>query len=139
VEAFLNAEEPITVEVLRRPAAGNNKIESKNTCGGGLISSSVPASHRNSVYIPPQSPASSLKETVSVLQTAEVHDVFAPDHESDDEDMILDDCEANGSSGDLLVPGLDYEVSPNKLYGSVLWISIINKGSFRSASSHIRN
>ena len=74
--AFLTAQEPITVEVLRR----------------GQETASVPASHRNSAYIPvPQSPASQAS-----LKTSETVD----DHD-EDEEML---------AGDLLVPGLDYEV-----------------------------
>ena len=71
------------MEVLRRPSAA---------------SASVPASHRNSAYIPPpKSPSSSLKESKE-LQSFPIN---GHDHEfEDDEEM---------ASEDLLVPGLDYE------------------------------
>ena len=72
----MTAQEPIMVEVLRRPAT------------------SLPASNRNSVYIPPKSPSNvSLKMETSV-QT----------------EMVMEDDE------DFLMPGLDYEVRrPNPL------------------------
>ena len=99
VEAFLTASEPITVEVLRRRPD----------------SVSVPVSHRNSAYIPvAKSPSqSSLKESLATTQTAEaapVPNIVHPaerDHDFlDEEDELLEEHDV-----DLLVPGLDYEVS----------------------------
>ena len=100
VEAFLTASEPITVEVLRRRPD----------------SVSVPVSHRNSAYIPvAKSPSqSSLKESLATTQTAEVaapvpHVVHPAERDHDfldEEDELLEEHDV-----DLLVPGLDYEVS----------------------------
>ena len=105
VEAFLTASEPITVEVLRRRPD----------------SISVPVSHRNSAYIPnnnlAKSPSqSSLKENSlasSTTQTEAGAHVIVPPHPAecdhdflDEEDELLEEHDV-----DLLVPGLDYEVS----------------------------
>ena len=102
VEAFLTASEPITVEVLRR------RPESVS------VSVSVPVSHRNSAYIPAKSPSqSSLKETSATQTEAVANDLTThlnherSDHDfEDDEDELLEEHDV-----DLLVPGLDYEVS----------------------------
>ena len=106
VEAFLTASEPITVEVLRRRPD----------------SVSVPVSHRNSAYIPvAKSPSqSSLKENSLASSTTQTEagvvpppHVIVPPHPAerdhdflDEEDELLEEHDV-----DLLVPGLDYEVS----------------------------
>ena len=115
VEAFLTASEPITVEVLRRRPD----------------SISVPVSHRNSAYIPnnnlAKSPSqSSLKEnslastqTEAGLVPPPPHVIVPPhptehDHDFlDEEDELLEEHDV-----DLLVPGLDYEVSSFCFYTS---------------------
>ena len=125
VAAFLTASEPITVEVLRRPAS---------TTSNNTASVSVPVSHRNSIYIPQaKSPSPSLNhratETRLTSEVIEVHGGQNPggqnlggqnlggqnlggqivDHDfEDDEEMMA--VHSVGTE-DLLVPGLDYEVS----------------------------
>ena len=90
VEAFITASEPITVEVLRRRPD----------------SVSVPASNRNSVYIPAKSPSqSSLKDPQAQIEAAHLNHVDH-DYEDDEDDELLEEHDV-----DLLVPGLDYEVS----------------------------
>ena len=101
VEAFLTAQEPITVEVLRRPSTSKT-------------ASSVPVSHRNSTYIPPKSPSGcSLKETsaqTEVVFSNHPHDHQHVSNHPHDHEFIEEDEEMLAGSEDLLVPGLDYEV-----------------------------
>ena len=138
VAAFLTASEPITVEVLRRPEATAPNFGGKIQTGTSV---SVPVSHRNSIYIPhakppspsmnlhrvgePQTPRSGAPE-VSVVEI-QTHDLGGQqggqiggqnggqnggqidhDFEEEDEDMMA--VHSVGTE-DLLVPGLDYEVS----------------------------
>lgn len=99
VEAFLTAEEPITVEVLRR---GQQQQEPNSS----------QSSKRNSVYIPPSTPT--FKESVAIQTDVilGVSDVVTScqngdvEYEEEEEDVVVD---MEDSSGDLLVPGLDYE------------------------------
>lgn len=101
----MTAQEPINVEVLRRPAAtATVKAQSNNPTS--KVSASMPASNRNSMYIPSKSPSQlSLKETSAAVQTEQrlgmVH------HSSSNNDH---DFEEEEDFEDLLVPGLDYEV-----------------------------
>ena len=122
VEAFLTASEPITVEVLRRRPD----------------SVSVPVSHRNSAYIPnnnlAKSPSqSSLKENSLASSQTEAglvppppHVIVPPhpaerDHDFlDEEDELLEEHDV-----DLLVPGLDYEVSSFCFYVFTICCSAI--------------
>ena len=131
VAAFLTASEPITVEVLRRPEATAPNFGGKIQTGTSV---SVPVSHRNSIYIPqakspspsmnlhrvgePQTPRSGVPE-VSVVEV-QTHDLGGQhggqiggqnggqnglDHDFEEDE------EMSAGTEDLLVPGLDYEVS----------------------------
>lgn len=95
----MTAAEPINVEVLRRPSLQSNNPTSK----AALVSASMPASNRNSMYIPSKSPSQlSLKETSVQTEQRLMHPMTANnDHEFEDFQQ---------ESEDLLVPGLDYEV-----------------------------
>ena len=113
--AFLTAQEPITVEVLRRPVLASTSSASASK----TVSVSVPVSHRNSVYIPhakspspsvnraelSRSAASSGEAAVEVIEAVRNH--LDHEFEEDDEDMV----QVPAGTEDLLVPGLDYEVS----------------------------
>ena len=126
VAAFLTASEPITVEVLRRPEATAPNFGGKIQTGTSV---SVPVSHRNSIYIPQaKSPSPSMNlHRVGEPQTPNPAEVgpggqngiggqnggqnggqIDHDFEEEDEDMMA--VHSVGTE-DLLVPGLDYEVS----------------------------
>ena len=127
VAAFLTASEPITVEVLRRPEATAPNFGGKIQTGTSV---SVPVSHRNSIYIPqakspspsmnlhrvgePQTPRSGVPE-VSVVEV-QSHDLGGQNggqiggQNGLDHDFEEDE-EMSAGNEDLLVPGLDYEVS----------------------------
>ena len=76
VAAFLTASEPITVEVLRRPAGS---VASK-TASNNTASVSVPASHRNSAYIPQaKSPSPSMNRHVKMFQLGVLQVLFTAD------------------------------------------------------------
>ena len=110
VEAFLQAQEPITVEVLRSSAAsastggGSNSRPSKTATE---TASSVPSSHRNSVYIPTtKSPSqTSLKEPL--MQPTLINDNNLEAGLSED---VLNTEEMDEVNFAVL-PGLDYEVN----------------------------
>ena len=119
VEAFLTAQEPITVEVLRRSsstAASNSTHAAVGVPGSNpasLTSNSVPVSHRNSTYIPPKSPSGlSLKETSSQTEAAVAsNNIILAKYPQNDHDFEEEDELMVGGTEDLLVPGLDYEVN----------------------------
>ena len=99
VEAFLHAQEPITVEVLRNGGGCSRPQTALNA-----VSASVPSSHRNSVYIPTtKSPSqTSLKES-STMQT-----LINDNIEAAQEDVEAEDIDEVNFS---VLPGLDYEVN----------------------------
>ncbi len=104
----MTAEEPITVQVLRRPS-----MQPKST-----------ASQRNSLYIPNESPTPTSNGGLKMHKEAE----SMPPCLLVDEDEVL-----NGQ--DFLVPGLDYEVI---CYGIVMCCNLIKRVMFRSVQLQLR-
>lgn len=97
VEAFLSAEEPIVVEVLRRAPSPQQQQQQQIQHS---VSDSRIASKRNSAYIPPTAaspplPTAAIQTGVAVLGAR-------------DEDLL--DGDGSSSNDLLLLPDLDYEV-----------------------------
>ena len=115
VAAFLTAQEPITVEVLRRPVLASS---TSSASASKTVSVSVPVSHRNSVYIPhAKSPSPSVNRAESSRsaasgEAAEVIEGRTHDHEFEEDEEML---QVPAGTEDLLVPGLDYEVNIAKM------------------------
>ncbi len=106
MEAFLQAQEPITVEVLRRPAgsdggttAPTKNLTSENGSLKSTTTSSSSSTKRNSLGL--------LQQEVSPTDLMQVR---MGDVDDDDDDSIIDDDD-DDDLNDLLVPDLDYEVS----------------------------
>ena len=103
----MQAEEPITVEVLRRTSSPNQQQQQQPQKPQQLQDSSEFSSKRSSVHIPEQQSSNTIAvQTDVALGTRDISS-FA----DDDEDAILDDEMAEDVVVDLLVPDLDYEVS----------------------------
>ena len=102
--AFLEAEEPITVEVLRRPPTSS-------TSTSNLTSNSRGSSKRNSAYIP--------SEIFDESEEINLEDVV---EQAGIEPELSGDADPNyaATRDDLLVPDLDYEVSAGSEFSAAI-------------------